>query len=447
MMSLSTRYRPVWAEGVLLSQQHMQSQEAYLDARESRRYRTLQTSGYGFDRMEIDLAELSCNRLTVKHFMCIFESGTLLEFSASPGRELQLHLPEQFEGGEVLLALPANRAVDSIDGYPERGQLAGYSADFIEMPDFNDPARCREVMVALPNVRLLTDIPVSGDFDCLPCCRLCRDSQGGIVLDPDFVPPVLNCHASPYLSGWLTRQIHSLDGKVGELFRREATDGQINPHGAGQSQHLLLLPVLNSALAVLNHYLSLRQLHPSVLFTEVVRLLASLPSTDAAPSPLTFPTYEHNRLGAVFALLEQLLQQQLGALILNQARPLVLERHSDALYQVSGIDRRFFHECDFYLAVYVESADTQWIDGFACQVKIGPCQQMEMIVASALQGAGVSHCQRPPDTLRVKSGYEYFRLEPFGKFWQAMVDEQSLACFVPLSLQQARIELITVNKE
>ena len=445
-MNPSTLYRPVWAEGVMLSQQHMQAQEAYLDAQAARRYRTLHAGSYGFDRLEFDLSALSHNCLAINYLTCIFENGSLLEFTASPGRELQLQLPDELEVGEVMLALPANRAVDNIDGYPDRGQLAGFRADFLDLPDYHDPERRREVMVALPNISLLMDAPAAGEFDCLPCCRLRRNSQGGIVLDPDFVPPLLNLRASPYLSGWLTRQIYSLEGKIVELCRGERECGQVGQAGAENSIPLLL-QVLKPAQAVLTHFQSLQQLHPESLFVEMVRLLAALPSMEPTPAIDSLPNYQHKQLGPVFAALEQLLQQKLGGLTIEQAHPLVFERHSDALYQIAHIDRSYFQQCDFYLAVYVESADTQWIESFANQVKVGSGQQIEMIVASALKGAGVSHCQRPPDRLRIKSGYEYFRLEPFGKFWQAVADEQSLACFVPLSLQQACIELLTVDKE
>jgi len=125
---------------------------------------------------------------------------------------------------------------------------------------------------------------------------------------------------------------------------------------------------------------------------------------------------------------------------------LKLEKISDALYQVSTIDSALLANNDFYLAVYFDASDSKWIDTFGEQVKIGSADKIDIIVSSALNGLSVSHCQRTPNKLAVKSGYEYFRLEPHGDIWQQIVDEQSLAAFVPYSLQQANIEIVTVDK-
>ena len=68
------------------------------------------------------------------------------------------------------------------------------------------------------------------------------------------------------------------------------------------------------------------------------------------------------------------------------------------------------------------------------------------MIASSLPGVSLSHCQRPPNRLAIKSGYEYFRVEPHGSSWQQVLEEQSLSLFVPFDLQSATIDIVTVNR-
>ena len=52
-----------------------------------------------------------------------------------------------------------------------------------------------------------------------------------------------------------------------------------------------------------------------------------------------------------------------------------------------------------------------------------------------------THSQRTPNKLAIKSGYEYFRINP-GFAWEQVLEELALSIFVPQSLQSATIEIV-----
>ena len=129
-----------------------------------------------------------------------------------------------------------------------------------------------------------------------------------------------------------------------------------------------------------------------------------------------------------------------------QSAEIQLHRESDTNYVVDNIDRILFDKNQFYLAVSQESDNLDWIDQFTRQIKIASQQSIDDVLTSALSGVKVTHLQRPPIKLPMKSGYEYFYLEPFGEFWQRVIKDRSLAIFLSQKFYQAKIELILIEE-
>lgn len=433
--------KPVWAEGILLAQQHLQAYDQYHEYQWTKGLSLSLGGGFGFENIIIDQAALSGGVLVIRSLECVFETGRHIDFSSQQQPQQPLRLALSGESAEVLiyLGLPANHAVGEIEGYQNGGQLTAFTAKYVERSDLHDPGRRREVMVSLPNLVLLTDLDNRDYFDCLPCCKLRLIGDGRYELDDRFLPPMLNIHCSDNLLRGVERCCHMLQDRLHALANGEPDAGEMN-------QHWLLSALLVGA-ARLEHLRHLSRVHPERLFCQLIQLITQLTLSDHPSVLKQLPRYEHHNLGESFAQCEILLKKVLAGAVPKKEQALTLERVSDATYELNGIAPGHFQQSVFYLAVYFESADIRWIDNFANQIKVGPAEQLDTIVASALQGAKLGHCQRPPDKLAVKSGFEYFRIEPFGELWQQMVEQQSIAVFVPLSLQQAHLELVKVDKE
>ena len=234
--------------------------------------------------------------------------------------------------------------------------------------------------------------------------------------------------------------------KVNVLLGRRKNFGSVTDFGPNEMNSFLLLNAMAPSAKRLDHLKSLQLVHPERLYCELVDLISSVSMFEHSDLVSQIPPYQHKQLTHVFGTLDILLSKLLEGVVPKKMAGLKLEKVSNAIYQVATIDSAIFDNNDFYLAVYFESEDTKWIDTFSDQVKVGATEKLEIMIASALAGVQLTHCQRPPNKLAIKSGYEYFRLEAHGFIWQQIIEEQSLSLFIPFGLQAAQVEIVTVAR-
>lgn len=439
--------KPVWAEGVLLGQQHFQVFDDYQEYMHAKRQFTQSSLAYGFKHISVDQTALARGEVNVLKLDFVLESGRYVEFSRTTKNELVLPLPQDQESLIVYVGIASNGSASGISGYDNASQLAAYQAEYIDVTDLHDASRVREVMVAEPSLTLLTDTDAKTYFDILPLLKVVRGPDGLFSLDEKFVPPLLDISASSFLNDLLTRTNNLVSAKANVLLNRRQGLGSVTDFGPNEMNSFLLLSGLLPSAKILSHLKHIGHIHPERLYCELTELLSRISIFEHSQLIDTLPPYQHKNLTEVFSQFELLISQMLDGVVPKKMSGLKLTKVSDALYHLPTIDSSQITNNDFYLAVYYESSDSKWIDTFGEQVKVGSVENIEIIVASALNGVSVTHCQRPPNKLAVKSGYEYFRIEPHGDIWQQVMEEQSLAIFVPYHLQGANVEIVTVDKQ
>jgi type VI secretion system protein ImpJ len=158
------------------------------------------------------------------------------------------------------------------------------------------------------------------------------------------------------------------------------------------------------------------------------------------------PTYQHHNLSNSFAQLNKLLRELLEAVMPVRLQPLQLRREHDSLYVIDTIEASALQNTQLFLAVFLQAENTEWIAQFAKQIKVGTVATIDSIVTSALPGVKLTHMQRPPVRLPIKTGYEYFYIEPTGQFWEQIKIERTLAVFLPDHFTQATIELARIEE-
>jgi len=446
-MSYSVSKKPVWAEGVLLGQQHFQVFDEYQEYVQAQRQFIQSPVAYGFKKISIDPTALSRGEINILQLEFILETGRYIEFTRTLKHELILTLPQEQQTVLVYVGLASNNTTSGISGYNNTGQLSAFEAEYIDVNDQHDASRSREVMVAQPKLVLFTDTDTKTYFDVLPLFQIERGVDGNFSLNEKFIPPLLDISASKYLNELLNRTNNLVNAKANVLLNRRQGLGAVTDFGPNEMNSFLLLSGMLPSAKILSHLKQLVHVHPERLYSEFTQLLSRISLFEHSQLIDSLPSYQHKNLSEVFTQFEQMITQLLDGVVPKKMSGLKLEKLSDALYQIPTIDSAQIANNDFYLAVYFDASDSKWIDTFGEQVKIGSVEKIDVIVSSALNGLSVSHCQRTPNKLAVKSGYEYFRLEPHGVIWQQIVDEQSLAVFVPYSLQKANIEIVIVDKQ
>ncbi|WP_448565355.1 type VI secretion system baseplate subunit TssK [Thalassotalea ganghwensis] len=439
--------KPVWAEGVLLGQQHFQVFDQYQEYMQAKRQFAHSSLAYGFKSISIDHSALARGELTVLKLDFVLASGRYIEYSRTIDNELSLTLNQELETMMVYVGIASNDTTSGISGYDNSGQLSAFRAHYAEVNDVHDASRSREVMVAEPNLALFTDNETTNYFDVLPLFRLVRGEEGQFVVDERFIPPLIDISASPYLTSLLSRTNNLVNAKANVLIKRRQSLGSVTDFGPNELNSFLLLSGLLPSAKMLTHLKQLLHVHPERLYCEFSTLISKISLFENSQLIEQLPPYHHNQLSDVFTRFDTLVSQLLDEVVPKKMSGLKLVKKSQALYQVDTIDSDQLAQNDFYLAVYYDAPDNQWIDNFADQVKVGSVENIETIVASALNGVAVTHCQRTPNKLAVKSGYEYFRLEPYGAVWQQIIEEQSIAVFVPYLLQSANVEIVSITKQ
>ncbi|WP_305044507.1 type VI secretion system baseplate subunit TssK [Geoalkalibacter sp.] len=441
-------HKVVWAEGMFLGQQHFQHWDRYQEGVQALLARSLAPLGWGIVDLEIDPRPLESGRLRIERCRALFPDGRLVSYDAASDPPLMCALGGR--GGETIevsLGLPGNRQVEGISGYPGKQRLCAWHAEYSELADEFDPSRNREVLLARPNLSLLTAEMSRDAFCTLPLARVLNLGDGTYRLVPDYIPPVVCIGASAPLKNLLAGLVDLVGARLRSLHERR------NAHGGGAAEfaqadplHFQLFQVLAGVQPLLHHFLDHPQLHPELLYRALVPVVGTLQAFAAGVDEGDLPPYRQDLLGEVFPPLVARMERLLEIQVAQRNTALVLEREGECLWRIDGLTADLFEKAVFFLEVDHQDEDPNWINDFIRQVKVGPRSAIELMVATALSGVRLHHTQRPPGRMPLRSGCEYFRLEPRGDYWMKLVAEGSAAVFVPRQFAQTRLALMRVQE-
>jgi type VI secretion system protein ImpJ len=256
---------------------------------------------------------------------------------------------------------------------------------------------------------------------------------GEFNVEPVFIPSCLSLSASDALRGLLSSTIELLSSKTHLLNTRRQ-------YARSEWMDFVLLQLFNASLAELRFFKASLHVHPIEFYKVLIRL------TGALNPECGLPHYEHHDLRKTFYELDAIVKKQVEQAMPSKMSFVNWMRETEFLYTASHIDTRVFQKNSFYLAVTMETPVMEWLSVFIHQIKVGARSVIESIVSSALTGVRLIHIQRPPHTLPIKAGYEYFYIEPKGAYWEQVKAERSLSLFVSQNFLQAQIELLTVEE-
>lgn len=438
----------IWSEGTLLTQHYFQQWDRFQE--QSHRLRTRMQSGllWGLVELTIDEASLENGIFRILKLQWLLPNGRLVLFSEESSKSLTFDLLKQKkESYDLYCCLPLNEQVSGISGYLNKDQLTSGYADYVDVADRYDTDRVSEVMLEQPNLILLSGEEAKDQFYSIKIAQLLRVGEHQYECDKKFVPTVVLANASGILLDSLRRIIETIEAKITVLNeRRRSFSGDVTEFGQSDLAHFLLLEALQTELPELQHYYTQQSVHPEKIYLSVSRLIGRLKAFHEAVDDVKTINYDHENLTKTFSTIEYLLNNLMNVVLPTRVIKINLDRETSVLYAANGIDSAYLESHTFFIAVYMVAADTSWIDRFAQHIKVGSRQQIESIVASALPGVKITHTQRPPSKLPVRSGYEYFRIDPYGPYWTRVQADRSLALFVSQEFEQAKIDLVTVKE-
>lgn len=442
----------LWAKGTLLTPQHLQAQDRYLDESLRLQINALSAFPWGLTRLDVDRESLAGGTLVLRVAAGRFADGLLFDAPAAdpapPPRPLDAAWKQDQRSMLVFVAVPEYRpGARNVSGRDSAGTgaaaTARWRAEEQLARDETTGLAERPIQIARPNLRLLLEGESTEGFVTIPLARLLRAGTGEITLDPTFVPSVLDVATSPVLSAIAHRIVERVSAKASALAgtRRQRNQG-LADFSVTDVASFWLLYTLNTHLPRLRHLHEVRTGHPTELWEALLALAGAL--TTFAPSAGRLPVYDHVRLGDCFGALEAQLLELLETAVPETAVSLPLRPVRPAVRAVAVEQEGWLNAPQWYLAVAAPMRQAELASKVMHSCKVGSADVVDTLIRQALPGLELAHVAQPPASVPVKLDFMYFALRRAGPAWEAIGRARNLAVYVPDDLPDARFELVIV---
>jgi type VI secretion system protein ImpJ len=446
--------RVVWAKGMFLSPQHFQAQDLYFEDLIQTRFGASHFANYGITHLQIDTDALSNGRFKLNAARGIMPDGEAFDMPGSDSlpasRELSKHWASDAETLDVFLSLPERRLNArnvTLAGQREDSGPADsrYTSETRMMPDENQGGDEKPVQVGQKTFRLLFGSEFRDGYSSIRIAQLERSPTGTPMVRPSFVAPCLDLASSDYLMNLLRRQVEILLTKSASLSgpRRERTKAAAS-FWAGEIDKFWLLHTVNSYLPELRHIFKTRHGHPEVAYVAMLRLAGALSTFSLEGGPGDLPDYNHNDLGPCFTLLDARVRDLMEVVIPSKYRSFPLWSTDRYIWSVSIDDDNLFKSSQFYLAVSATMGVADLIRKVPQYLKMGPPDEIDRLVRTAVSGLGLRHTEVVPQAIPVKLDNQYFRLNQSGPLWERMVLSRRIAVFAPGEIESPKMEIVVV---
>jgi type VI secretion system protein ImpJ len=420
--------RVLWKEGLFMRPQHLQKQDYYWMERICELYQQQGPYAYGITHFKYLPAALSRGELRVQRLEGIMPDGTVFNLT---GCEAQLAcvIPDKIDQAWLVLTLPPH----TVKGVrvAESMHAAKTERYFISQEKVSDELVGEQELLELeilePNfkLRVVSDLAEVVSDEVLPLLKLLeRRDNGALIVDEDFVPPLLNIRAHPGLSQSVEEISGLLNARRQKLLERLGGGDQ---YGVAGLNELLLLQLINRYEPILQHYERQIVLHPEWVYREFLKLageLRTFTSEDRGYS--TAPMYQHQDLAKCFSVLMMDLREALNYVFDDPAILIPLVAHQYHLY-LAEFGKMYFDYQRLVLEVKADMPLDQVRHLFPSHVKLGPTEMIRDLVNLQIPGIGVSALPVAPRQIPYHSGTVYFELDNQGELWEKLRHSPGMA--------------------
>jgi type VI secretion system protein ImpJ len=434
---------------MLLTPQHFQQWDRHYESMLAERFRMHDPFAWGLTEFDIDHDGLANGRFTLLKCSGMMHDGLGLDVPdqdmAPQTRVFTDLFPASLDHLDVFLGIPIERT-DGISCQLAKAtgaRPARYLAEHIEVVDTTTGENPREVLVSKKNLRVFFTGEETADTVSIKLAELVRTPTGAVGLKDTYIPPSLWISASPYLLRLLRGLIELLVAKKAAF--SDAQRGVVELVGADLGKFALVSAV-STHLPVLMHLSQVERVHPEVLYVAMVRLAGQLLMLVPAGESTDLPAYFHENLALTFEGLDKRIRAIIEGVTPTRYITIQLDTSGDNVWVGRVPESRLFASSQFFIMASGDMPEDQVRNLVPQQVKIGSPSKLKEIVAAAMPGVRLYHTPRPPATLPMKIGTQYFRLDDRGVFWEEIKKSQVVALHVPESLQSIKIQLVAAKE-
>jgi type VI secretion system protein ImpJ len=439
----------LWTKGVLLSPQHFQTQDRFLEDLLQFRLSALAFAPWGFQRLEIDREALAAGTFALSSATGILPDGLPFDMPASEASPL----PKPLEGAfgpdqdalDVYLGIPEYRYGGHNVSGMSRERDARYRAEELLRRDETTGQAERPIQVARRNFRILFAGESLEGTSALRIARVRRSPSGEYQLDPHFVPPLIDIAGSDYVMSIARRLVEILSAKsTGLAGTRRQKNLSLAEFGIADVASFWLLYTINSALPGLRHIYEDRRGHPSELYRAMLALTGALTTFSDSVHPRDLPSYEHDNLSACLTRLDAQLRDLLETVVPATTVSLPMKLVRPSVYAAALDQDKYLAAPQIFLAISVEGRATDVPGRAPHLVKVSAAGQLDTLIRQALPGVTLTYAPNPPSSVAVKLNYHYFLLQKSGPDWDGIGRARNVAAYVPAEFANPQLELVIV---
>ncbi|WP_338764339.1 type VI secretion system baseplate subunit TssK [Massilia sp. METH4] len=440
----------LWGEGLFLRPQHFQQQDLYHEHRLHHSLRAVHPYAWGVNTLRVDTDALANNVLRVLELSLRFPDGELVEAPAADALPPSVDLSTMLQSQQTVTFYAALPAFKPFGGnFCPPGQVidsARYVQDNRDTPDLYTQAAQAQLAYLKKSVRLVAEFEPRDSYTSFPLLRLRRLATGGFELDPDFIPPALSVQSVPALAQQLRRLLDALQAKVSALYghHREPNRNVIE-YRSGDMSSFWLLHTASSAYASLTHYFHHPALHPERLFEQLLGLAGALMTFSKSWTLADLPAYQHGDPGPGFARLHLIIRELIDTVISSKYFAIALEETRPSYFLGKLDSGKIDEKTAFYLAVSAAMPTIELVDAVPMRFKVGAPDDVDKLVLSAMPGVRLQHAPQVPAAIPVRPDTVYFTVDAKGQLYDRMLKAQSISIYVPMGMEDLRLELAAVT--
>lgn len=427
----------VWSEGMFLQPQHFQQQDRYTEALVRQSCDSLRPYGWGVTHLALDREALALGRIAITAARGLLPDGTPFNIPDHDPPPVPLEVGADARNIRVMLALPLRRAgMADVERGDQTDTAARYRAVAGEVRDNNVDTANNSAFIEVgePRLRLFLDTRDFGEYTTIGVTRVLeKRPDQRVVVDPDYLPPCLDCRGAPVLAGFVTEVLGLLHQRGDALADRVAGAGTARGASLDIAQ-FLRLQVVNRFEPLFAHLAAMRSLHPEDFYQVALQLAGEMATfTDKVKRrPPVFPAYDHDDLQKTFGPLMTELRRSLSLEEVDAAIQIPIEERQYGIRVaiITDRERSLLTKATFILAVRADMATDLLRARFPTQVKIGPVERIAQFVNHHLPGIGVNALPVAPREIPYRADFIYFRLDRSSEFWKQILNSGGFAFHV-----------------
>ncbi|MCR5224681.1 MAG: type VI secretion system baseplate subunit TssK, partial [Alphaproteobacteria bacterium] len=233
-----------WYEGMLISPQHFQQSENYLQHLFREFSSAHSAFGYGVYDLKIDTSALASGVIRVLNARGIFKDGLFFDFDALHDKPLERNLSDYFAVNstpvKIYLAAPARKTGEN--------QLTGdmaryYSSEVSNVCDENTGENPINISTLKPQMKLLMENEIDARYTYFPIFEAQKSVDGGVV-STDYIAPYITINEHSKISEMCREVAQIIRGKVSYFADRKDNYSRTASEGSMASLRALIQAAL-----------------------------------------------------------------------------------------------------------------------------------------------------------------------------------------------------------